>query len=55
MASPGHRANLLNPNYTEVGLGIEQGDYRGRPAVFVTEVFGRPNAGEAAEQDIWFA
>ena len=27
MASPGHRTNLLNPNYTEVGLGIEQGDY----------------------------
>ena len=54
MASPGHRANLLNPTYTEVGLGIEQGDYRGRPAVFVTENFGAPNASEAAEPDNWF-
>ena len=54
MSSPGHRANLLNPNYTEVGLGIEQGDYRGRPAVFVTENFGRPTASEAAEADAWF-
>ena len=54
MASPGHRTNLLNPNYTEVGLGIEQGDFRGRPAVFVTEYFGRPNASEAAEPDVWF-
>lgn len=54
MASPGHRANLLNPSYTEVGLGVEQGDYRGRPAVFVTENFGRPNSSEAAEPDNWF-
>ena len=54
MASPGHRANLLNPIYTEVGLGIEQGDHRGWPAVFVTENFGAPNAGEAAEPDAWF-
>lgn len=55
LASPGHRASLLNPAYTEVGLGIEQGDYRGWPAVFVTEVFGSPNAREAAEPDDWFA
>ena len=55
MASPGHRANLLNPAYTEIGLGIEQGDFRGWSAVFVTEVFGTPNAREAAEPDDWFA
>lgn len=54
MASPGHRANLLNPTYTEVGLGIEQGDYRGWSAVFVTENFGAPNSSEAAEPDNWF-
>lgn len=54
MASPGHRANLLDPDYTEVGLGIEQGDYRGMPAVFVTENFGSPTASEAAEPDDWF-
>lgn len=54
MDSPGHRANLLNPNYTEIGLGIEQGDYRGYPAVVVTENFGRPTGSEAAEADAWF-
>ncbi|GAA0586800.1 hypothetical protein GCM10009416_26690 [Craurococcus roseus] len=54
LASPGHRANLLNPAYTEVGLGIERGDYRGWHAVFVTEAFGSPNAREAAEPDDWF-
>jgi uncharacterized protein YkwD len=51
MNSPGHRANLLSANFTEIGIGLTQGDYKGRPAVFVTENFGRPNATEAAEQD----
>ncbi|KAA2212365.1 CAP domain-containing protein [Teichococcus oryzae] len=51
MNSSGHRANLLNPNFTEVGIGLTQGDYKGRPAIFVTENFGRPNASEAAEPD----
>ncbi len=54
MNSPGHRANILNPNFTEIGVGITQGDYQGRPAIFVTEDFGRPTASEAAEPDSWF-
>ena len=54
MNSAGHRANLLNANFTEVGIGITQGDYNGRPAIFVTEDFGRPTASEAAEPDGWF-
>ena len=53
MASPGHKANLLNPNFTEVGLGLEQGDYGGWPALFLTEDFGGPSASEAAEPDNW--
>jgi uncharacterized protein YkwD len=54
MNSPGHRANLLSATFTEVGLGITQGDYKGRPAIFVTEDFGKPTATEAAEADGWF-
>ncbi|MFC3124229.1 CAP domain-containing protein [Pseudoroseomonas globiformis] len=54
MDSPGHRANLLNTGFTEIGLGLEQGDYGGRPAIFLTENFGRPNAAEATETDHWF-
>lgn len=54
MNSPGHRANILSSNFTEIGIGITQGDYKGRPAIFVTENFGRPNASEAAETDGWF-
>jgi Ca2+-binding RTX toxin-like protein len=30
MNSSGHRANILNDNYREVGLGFEVGDYGGR-------------------------
>ena len=25
MASPGHRQNILNPNYTHIGIGIVKG------------------------------
>lgn len=41
MNSPGHRANLLNANFREVGLGVEVGDYKGRSSAFVTENFGK--------------
>ncbi|WP_026621042.1 hypothetical protein M728_004531 (plasmid) [Ensifer sp. WSM1721] len=41
MNSSGHRANLLNPNFREVGLGVEIGDYRGRSSAFVTEDFAK--------------
>ncbi|MGB5864612.1 MAG: CAP domain-containing protein, partial [Sulfitobacter sp.] len=48
MNSPGHRANILNPDFEEVGLGIEEGDFA-RPngsvdAVFVTQNFGTTDA-----------
>ncbi len=54
MNSPGHRANILSGNFAEIGIGITQGDYKGRPAIFVTEDFSRPTATEAAEPDSWF-
>ncbi len=30
MASPGHRANILNPNYTRVGIGVVEGGPYGK-------------------------
>ncbi|NDW45491.1 CAP domain-containing protein [Ruegeria sp. PrR005] len=44
MNSPGHRANILNPDVTVIGIGIEQGDYRGWDAVMVTQNFARTSA-----------
>ncbi|MEO5322229.1 CAP domain-containing protein [Mesorhizobium sp. CC13] len=41
MNSSGHRANILNPTFREVGLGFEVGDYKGRTSAFVTEDFAK--------------
>lgn len=39
--SDGHQRNLMNDNWSEVGLGYDYGDYRGLDhSTFVTEVFG---------------
>ncbi len=35
MASQGHRANILNPNFTHVGISVVQGPY----GVYVTQLF----------------
>jgi uncharacterized protein YkwD len=40
MASPTHRANILNGKYKDIGFGIVQGTYQGKPAIFVVEFFG---------------
>ena len=40
MASPGHRANLLNPELEDIGIGIEEGGFRGFEAVMITQNFG---------------
>lgn len=42
MNSPSHRANIVNKNFTEFGIGVTRGVYQGREAVFVVEFFGAP-------------
>lgn len=42
MNSPTHRANLVNPIYSRVGIGIAEGMYEGRPTLFVAEEFANP-------------
>lgn len=42
MDSPGHRANIMNGNYTEIGVGTAEGEYNGYPTVFVVQLFGTP-------------
>jgi uncharacterized protein YkwD len=39
MASPKHRANILNPRYTEIGLGLSRTD---KGVVYYTQVFATP-------------
>lgn len=42
MASPTHRANIVKPVYTEIGIGVADGMYEGAPATFVVQYFGTP-------------
>jgi hypothetical protein len=44
MNSPGHRANILNPKFELVGIGVEHGDLKGYDAVVVTQNFARTSA-----------
>ena len=37
--SDGHRANILNPVFAEIGIGAKNGDYLGYDAVMVTQNF----------------
>jgi uncharacterized protein YkwD len=41
LESPGHRANLINPNVSHVGIGVVTQADGDRPAFLVTEVFVR--------------
>jgi len=42
MKSPTHRANIINDNYTEIGIGTARGVYEGYETVFVVQLFGTP-------------
>lgn len=42
MASPGHRANILNNKYTEIGVAVEKGTYEGKTVWMAVQEFGRP-------------
>ena len=44
MDSPGHRANILNPDFKYIGIGIERGDMQGYDAVVVTQNFATTDA-----------
>lgn len=42
MNSLGHRRNILDEHYTEIGIGTSKGEYKGFPTIFVVQFFGRP-------------
>lgn len=43
MASPGHRENILSPNYKEIGFSVASGTLTGDDTVLVVEEFGSRN------------
>jgi uncharacterized protein YkwD len=42
MKSPGHRANILNTRYKEIGIAVGQGIYEGRLTWLAVQEFGLP-------------
>ena len=44
MNSSGHRANIMNKNFTEIGIATAKGYYQGRETLFVVQLFGKPVA-----------
>lgn len=42
LASPTHRANILDPHFTEIGIATAEGVYKGNTTTFVVESFGKP-------------
>jgi uncharacterized protein YkwD len=45
MNSPGHRRNILDPAFKELGVGIALGKSRGNYRILWAQAFGAPRAG----------
>ena len=44
MASPGHRANILNRHYTEIGVAVGKGVFEGKNVWISVQHFGTPRS-----------
>jgi uncharacterized protein YkwD len=42
MNSPGHRANILETHYTEIGVAVRRGMFEGETTWIAVQIFGRP-------------
>lgn len=42
MNSPTHRDNILSVNFSEIGIAVADGYYKGKPVTFVVQMFGKP-------------
>ncbi|MFM2339475.1 MAG: hypothetical protein RLZZ360_111 [Candidatus Parcubacteria bacterium] len=52
MLSPTHRANIVNQNYREIGVGTARGRYQGFDTVFVVQLFGTPGVIPEADESV---
>jgi uncharacterized protein YkwD/uncharacterized protein YukE len=44
MNSPGHRANILNTHYSQIGVAVGEGAFQGSDVWIAVQIFGRPLA-----------
>lgn len=42
MNSPGHRANILNTHYDQIGVAVREGTFQGKDAWIAVQIFGKP-------------
>lgn len=42
MKSPTHRENIVKNSYSEMGIAMAEGVYKGQPAIYVAQFFGKP-------------
>jgi uncharacterized protein YkwD len=42
MDSPGHRANILSPKFTEIGIAVGRGEFEGKATWIGVQIFGKP-------------
>lgn len=52
MDSPGHRANILRKDFTEIGVGTAEGTHKGRDAIFTVQIFAAPLAISQSSKEI---
>ena len=52
MNSPTHRKNILNPNYTEIGVATARGYINNQPAFITVQVFGKPQQSSAVTSSV---
>lgn len=44
LASPTHKANIVNSHYTDIGIGVAMGNFEGVESTVVVQEFGQPVA-----------
>lgn len=52
MESPTHRANIVKPQYTHIGIGVAHGVYNGEETTFVVQFFALPSKEQIAKQTV---
>ncbi len=51
MNSPGHRANILDTHYTQIGVAVREGMFNGQQTWIAVQVFGKPTSACPAAPD----
>ena len=47
-----HKRNLLNPNYSEIGIAVLKGDFQGKETSVVVQLFGTPKTAVEKKEEV---